>query len=161
MAMHVGQAAIDSVVANGESSVVDAQEVEKRGMNVIDFSDLSPVQWLVAPLIAFARDDSAFDTCTAKPIREDIGIVISAHTSLGGGHAAKLRGPKDDGVIEKTALFEVFEQRSRPPSHAHGQWAVVAEDVFVGVPVAAGKAIVVTAPNLYVADSAFEEAACG
>ena len=36
MAMHVGQPAVDAVVADGQLRVVDAEQVQDRGVDVVD-----------------------------------------------------------------------------------------------------------------------------
>jgi hypothetical protein len=56
-------------------------------------------------------------------------------------------------------LFEVEDQAGGAAGHAGGERAVVAFDVLVGIPVAAGEPVVVAGPDLDVAHAAFEEAA--
>jgi hypothetical protein len=57
--------------------------------------------------------------------------------------------------------FKIFDERGGAAGHAEGERAVVAVDVFVRIPVAARKAVVVAAPDLDEAHATFEEAAGG
>ena len=143
MSVDVGESAIDGVVANGELFVIDAEEVKKGGVDVVDLSGAITIQGLVAPLIALAGSDSTTDAATAEPVGEDEGIVISTDSALCAGHASKFRRPEDDRILEHAALLQVLDQASGPDGHAAGERAVVALDVLVAVPVAAGKSIVV------------------
>jgi hypothetical protein len=52
-------------------------------------------------------------------------------------------------------------QRGGAARHAQGERAVVAQDIFVRIPVAAREAIVVATPDLHEAHAALEEAAGG
>src|SRR5690606_898745 len=81
--------------------------------------------------------------------------------ALGAGHAAELGGPKDDGVLQHAALLEILDQGGGAPGHPGRERTVVAPDVLVRVPVAAGKAAVVPAPDLDEAHAPLPEAARG
>ena len=61
VAVHVGQAAVDAVVAHEEAGVVDAEEVEESGVDVVHLRHFLPVEGFVAPGVAFAGDDAALD----------------------------------------------------------------------------------------------------
>jgi uncharacterized protein YoaH (UPF0181 family) len=99
------------------------------------------------------------DAAAAEPVGEAIRVVVAALAALRAGHAAELGGPQDDGVVEQAALFEILDQGGGAAGHAPGQRAVIAADVLVGIPVAAGEAVVVAAPDLHEAHAAFEQAA--
>ena len=57
--MDVGQAAVDTVVTERQLRVVDPEEVQDRGVDVIDRRRMVAVERLVAPRIALAADDPA------------------------------------------------------------------------------------------------------
>ena len=57
--MHVGQPAVDAVVAPGELGVVDAEEMQHRGVNVVDLRRVAAIERLVAPLVAGVVRDAA------------------------------------------------------------------------------------------------------
>ena len=144
--VNVGQAAVDAVVAKCQSRVVDAEEMKHRGMEVV------AIGWvlgrLVRPLVAGTVNDAPFDSAAGQPGGERKRIVVAALAPLAAGHAAKLGGPDHDGVVEQAAGLQVLEQRGRRLIHAPAHLAVIAGDVFVRIPVAAGKAIVGAAPDL-------------
>ena len=53
MAVDVGQAAVDAVVAEGELGVIDAQQVKDGGVEVVAIGDV--VDGLVRPFVASRR----------------------------------------------------------------------------------------------------------
>jgi hypothetical protein len=56
--MHIGQPAVDAVVADGELGVADSQEVQDGGVDIVDFGRALAVERLVAKLVAGAVGDS-------------------------------------------------------------------------------------------------------
>ncbi len=54
MAVDIGEPAVDTVVPDGEFGVVDAQEVQHRGVDVVDFGRVFAVGRFVAELVVFA-----------------------------------------------------------------------------------------------------------
>src|SRR4051794_36964222 len=103
--MHVGETAIDTVVAKGQARVVDPEEPQDRGVDVIDFRWVLTIGGFEAPLVAGAVRYSAFDAATAEPIREDEGIVIAPFATLRGRHPAKFSRPEDNGILQQSALL--------------------------------------------------------
>ncbi len=57
----------------------------------------------------------------------------------------------------RPALLEVLDQGRGAAGHAQGERAVVALDVLVRVPVAAGEAVVVARPDLHEPDAPLEQ----
>src|SRR5688572_8357315 len=98
--MHVGQAAVDAVGAERESLMVDSQQMQDGGVDVVYLRGIFTVERLVAPLIAWAVRDAALDAAAGEPICEHKWIVIPAEAALRRGHAAELGGPEDDGVFQ-------------------------------------------------------------
>ncbi len=130
-------------------------------MDVVAGGGVGAVLGFVAPLVAFAGGDAALDAAAAEPVGEDVGVVVAAFATLGAGHSTEFGGPEDEGVIEEAALFEIDDEGGDGFGHAPGERAVVALDVFMAVPVAAGETVVVAAPDLHEADAAFDEASGG
>ena len=159
--MDVGEAPVDAVVPPGEPRVVEAQQVEHRGVDVVDRRGVVAVERLVAPLVAGTVGDAAADAAAAQPGGEHERVVVAPPAPLRARHPPELRGPHHDRVVQQAALLEVADQRRRPVGHPRRQRAVVAFDVFVGVPVAPREAIVVAAPHLHEAHPALEEAPRG
>ena len=80
--MHVGQATINTIAAEGELGVVDAHQVQHCGMDVVDLSRVVSIQRLVAPLIGWAVSDAGLDAAAAHPVAEDIRIVVTTFAAL-------------------------------------------------------------------------------
>ncbi len=78
MAMHVCEAAVDAVVADGELRVVDAQQVQDCGVDVVDLSGVFAVERFIAPLIGEAVSRASLDAPAAEPVGEDERVVASA-----------------------------------------------------------------------------------
>ena len=53
--MHVGQTAVDAVVADGEARVIDPHQVQERGMDVINLRGLIAVERAKPPFVALAN----------------------------------------------------------------------------------------------------------
>src|SRR5437867_2623393 len=107
-AVHVGEAAVNAVVAEGQLLVVDAQQVENRGMKVVAIS------WLRSfprPLIALAVSHTGFDAGAGQPCDEGAAVVVTASAALAEGHAPEFGRPNYQGVLEEAARFEVLHQR--------------------------------------------------
>ena len=111
MPMHVGEAAVDAVVADGELRVVDAQQVQDGGVDVVDLGGVFAVERFVAPLVGEAVSRASFDAAAAEPVGEDEGVVVAAFGTLGRRHSAELGGPEDERVVEQAALFQIFDER--------------------------------------------------
>ena len=97
--MDIGQSSINAIVTDGQALVIDAQQVQHGGMDVIDLCRVIAVQRLVAPLVAWAIGNPTLNPTATEPIGKDIRIVVPAFASLGRRHATKFGGPKDKGLI--------------------------------------------------------------
>ena len=77
---------------------------------------------------------SAFGSAAGEPERESVGIVIATAGALGEGGAPEFAGENDEGVIEKSAGFEVLNERGDGLVDLVGHGAVAAFDVAVLIP---------------------------
>ena len=59
--MDVGEPTIDAVVTERESGVVDAEQVQDRGMDIVHRRRVIAVLGLVSPFIALAAGDATAD----------------------------------------------------------------------------------------------------
>ena len=57
--MHVRQAAIDAIVSNGQSLVVDSQQTQDRRVDVVDTRGSRAIEWFVSPFITGAIGGTA------------------------------------------------------------------------------------------------------
>ena len=74
--MHVGQAEVAAGVAVGELFVVEAQQVQDRGVQVVDV-DLV-LDRLEAELVGRAVDVAALDAAAGQPHGEAVVVVVAA-----------------------------------------------------------------------------------
>ena len=82
VAVDVGQAPVDAIVAHAELGVVDTEEVEDGGVDVVDLGGGGAHEGFVSPLIALSSGDAALDAAAAHPVGEAIRIVIAAGAAL-------------------------------------------------------------------------------
>ena len=156
VAVDIGETAVDACGAEGEFFVIDAHEVEDGGVEVVAPCDA--FGGFAAEFVAAAVGGAGFDACAGEPCDEASAVVIAAGAALGEGRAAEFGGPYDEGVVEETALGEVFEESGDGAVDADGDGWEFGLDVAVIVPVVGGS--LGTAPDLDDAGAAFDETAC-
>ena len=107
--MDVGEAALNAVVFKGELFVVEAEEVEHLGVQVMEGMDVFGC--LESELICGTMADAGFDDGTGEDGGESAGLVVTAFGSfLEHGHAAKFGAPKNQRIIQHTAMLEVPDE---------------------------------------------------
>ena len=74
--MHVGQAKIAAGVTIGERFVIEAEEVEDRGVEVVDMHPF--LDRAEAELVGRSVDVSAFHPSARHPHRKAVMIVVAA-----------------------------------------------------------------------------------
>ena len=82
--MHIGEAEIPALEAEGEMLVVDPQEMQNRRLQIV-YVYFVPSD-VVTEVVGLAVDDAALDTTAGHPDREAAGVVIAAEC-----FAARLR----------------------------------------------------------------------
>ena len=115
VAVDVGEAEVAAGVAVGEFFVIEAEEVEHGGVEIVDV-DLV-LDGGEAEVIGCAVDVAAFHSAAGHPGGEAVVIVIAAiYFALVGaffghfddGSSAEFATPEDEGFVEHAALFEVL-----------------------------------------------------
>ena len=99
--MDIGEAHVAATPAHGEAFVVDADQVQHGGVEVVDF-DLV-LNGSVAPFIGGTIGHAAFDASAGHPDGKALGIVIATIRSLGKGGTAEFAGKNQQGFIEQAA----------------------------------------------------------
>ncbi len=99
--VNIGEAHITAAVTEGELRVVDAQQVQHGGVQIVDGHFV--LHDFVAVIVGRPEGRAAFDAAAGHPHREGEGIVISPILALSEGRAAKLAGPDDQRAIEQAA----------------------------------------------------------
>jgi len=102
---HIGQAIVAAFVRVGELSVIEAESVKERGVQIIDPHDL--LDRTVAEVVRSAVHVAFFEPAAGHPQRKAMPVVIAAILALRNRQAAKYAGPEHDGFIEQPALLEV------------------------------------------------------
>ena len=98
--MDISKATVDAVMTDCELFMVNTQKMQHGGMDIINLGWVLTIQRLVTPLVTVPSSNPSFDSSSAKPVREDVGIVIAPLAALSARHTAKLCGPVYDGVIK-------------------------------------------------------------
>ena len=106
--MHVGQPVVAAAEAVGELFVVEAQEVQDGGVEVVDV-DLV-LQRVPAEFVGGSVDHAAADAPARHPHREAERMVLAAVVPFGRGSAAEFATPQDQGVFQQAAGFQVGEE---------------------------------------------------
>ena len=143
VAVDVGQAAVDAVMADCQSFVVDAEQVQDGSEHVMA---VCAGFTFPTPTIALAVRAPALGPTTGQPCDERPSIVIAPGLSLTERHPSKLGGPDNKRVLQHTTRLEILDQPGNwfvnLPGHV---WQLVV-DVGVIIPVVGWPAG--TAPNL-------------
>ena len=134
VAVDVGEAEVAAGVGVGEFFVIEAEEVEDGGVEVVDGGDIDG--GAAAEFVGLAIADAAFDTGAHHPGGEGVGVVIaSAGAFLMGGHAAEFGAPDDEDIVQHAALFEIGEEGGGGLIEDGTMAFVVGFEGFVGIPV--------------------------
>lgn len=106
--VHVSQAAIDTVVAHAESRMIDAQQVQHGGMEIVTIRFI--FGGLVGEIIARSERAASLDACPGEPGYERPSVVVATGGSLREWHPAEFGRPDDERVFEQPTLFQIDEQ---------------------------------------------------
>src|SRR5579883_2314460 len=135
LAGDVGEAVVAPLVLVGQPLVVDAQEMEDCGVEVVDVDAVG--RDAVAEGIRRAKGDARLDPATGRPDGEASGVVVAAvvggrQLALAVIRPAELAAPEHQRVVEQAALLQVDDQRraglvglAAEGADAAGQAAVV------------------------------------
>ena len=109
--MDVRKAEVPALEPVGESFVVDAEEVQHRGVEVMDMDDV--FYGVVSEVVGGAVSDAALNPAARKPGAETLRVMVPPYP-LRKWVAAKLSRKNTQGRIQQAALLEVFnESRNR------------------------------------------------
>ena len=103
MAVDVGEAAVDAVLADGEAFVIDTHEVEDGGVEVVAVG--GALEGLVAPFVALSVRGTSLNARAEHPGDEGSAVVVATVAALREGGAAELGSPNEESVVEQAASF--------------------------------------------------------
>ena len=156
MAVDVGQAAIDSVVAEGQAFVIEAEQVQDRRVQVVDRQDV--FDGFETEFVGRAVADSAFDASSGEEGGKAVGIVISAlGTFLEHRHTAELGTPHNQRVVEQPSLPHVVNQCRGWLIHDAAVNVVLLSQLLMTVPVQASAAGVGPVEELHEANTFLDQ----
>lgn len=162
MPFHIAQPEIASAEEVGEVFGHDSELVLHGGPEIVDAEAV--FDGVVAEIVSGAVAEAGLEAAAGDPEAEAVGIVVATIAALSEWRAAKLAAEDDDGAFEKTACFEVTEQRGDGLIHLRGHFSVAFLEVAVLVPWIAGLGALNRPPQagqLDEAHSALDQAACG
>src|SRR5262245_58175508 len=99
LSLHIGQPEIATLVAECEFFVIETEQVEERGLEIVDL-DFVPGN-AEAEFVGFAEYEPFFDARAGQENRKAIGIMVAAKDFAAGGaafakrSAAKFAAPDD------------------------------------------------------------------
>ena len=150
LASDVGESVAAAIVEVGELLVVETEQVEHRGMEVMDGAAVDG--GLEADLVKLAVGGASLDAGAGHEHAETVRVVVSATVALGNGHAAELTAPDDECGVDEAGALEVGEEGVDGAVGGAAVALMVAVEVAVGVPFA-------VAVDLDEADTSLDEAA--
>ena len=133
--MDVRQSTIETVLAVGQSFVVDTKQVKDSCVEVMDRDFVR--DGFVSKLIRLTERKRGFDSCTSKPCREPLDVVVSpgCFGSLHRGHPAELGTPDNQGILQHASLLHIGQQRRSGLVKNFTVSAVFIDDLRVRVPI--------------------------
>src|SRR6516225_3255589 len=159
--VHVGQAEIAAGVAIGEALVIEAQEPEDSGVQIVNVDGM--LDGTETEIVGGAMNLASLDAAAGQPHAETIVIVVAAIDAAGIGarsrqlhrrSSAKLAAPDQQRIVQHAALFQVFQKASDGLIAFPGQTAMLRFQIIVAVPGLAG-----AVPDLDEANAFFQEPA--
>src|SRR5205823_3339162 len=104
-----------------EPFVINAEHVEKRGVEVVDVDDV--FNGVVAEFVRRPVSESALDPAAAQEHRKAFHVMVSAGAAfvfLRHRRAAKFAAPNDECILQQAALFKVLDEGGGGPVHVGG-----------------------------------------
>ena len=109
VSVDVGEAEIAPLEAGGELGVIESEEVQDGGVEVVNVDFV--LDGIEAQFVGFSVVESSFDAAAGEPHGEGVGMVIAPIvTALDHGGAAEFATEDDKGVFEHAALFEILDE---------------------------------------------------
>ena len=135
MAVNVSEAALDTVIIERQPSVIEANEMENGGVEVVDAGHV--LHRLVAELVGLSVVEGLFDAGAGEPHGEPRRVVIAAAGALlKCGHASKFGDEHHERLGQQAAALEIREQGGNRLIEDRSVDAVLLDEGLVAVPIA-------------------------
>ena len=106
--MYIRQSEVPALVSVGQSFVVEAEQVEQGGIEVVYVDGVSAD--VESKVIGFSVNESFLHTSSCEPYGEaSIVMVASVVAALYHGGASEFAAPDHKCVVEHTAAFQIDE----------------------------------------------------
>src|SRR5580704_6838051 len=134
MGTDVGESEVAAGIAVGQMFVVETQDVQDRGVIVVDMDRVG--RDLDSVLVRFAIGRSPFYTRAGQQAGEGGRIMVATFAvgSVGPGRAAELSADCHERVVEQAPSFNVSEESGQSPIDAERLGSMVLH-VAVRIPV--------------------------
>jgi hypothetical protein len=129
MAVHVGEAEITTLMAVREALVIDAEQMQDRGIEVVDMHGARRpfvfvglglhrcaigVGDVVAVIIGLSVSDACFDAASSHPNREAAWVMVATvvlgrQFALAIGRTTEFATPNDQRIVQHATTLEVFD----------------------------------------------------
>ena len=96
--MDIGEAAVGAVIAEGQFFVIDAEQMENGGVQIVTIRfvfDCAP-----GPFVTLTISNSRLESRAGHPGNEGAAVMIAANAALAKGHAAKFGRPNQKCLLE-------------------------------------------------------------
>ena len=109
VAADVGQAVVAALEAERQLEMVQTQQMQQCGLQVVDVDDV--FDRVVTEFVGVPDRLPAFDAATGQPHGKTIDVMVAADqvSRFALRRATELAAPDDDGVVEQTALLKVSQ----------------------------------------------------
>ncbi len=137
LAVDVGEAVVAALEAVGELLVVEAEEVEDGGLEVVDVDGV--LGRTESEFVAFAVHLAALHATAGQEHRIAVGEVVAAEDLATGGAAlaeggtAEFAAPDHEGVLEESTLPEVADEGGHRLVHGGALFGESVADVLLGI----------------------------
>jgi hypothetical protein len=135
-ALDVGQPHVAPGMAIGQALVIEAEQVQNRGVQVVDVHGV--FNGLIAQFVGLPIGDAQLHSATGQPDAESL-VVISPIGVLPVGRATKLASPDHQRIIQQAQRSQVGQQAGNGPIDGQGIPRVSGQEAAVLVPVALRK----------------------
>jgi hypothetical protein len=119
-------------VQEGQTQVVEAEQVEHRGVEVVHGHGID--DGFVSDLIGFAETGATFYARAGHPGHEALRIVIASVFALRDWHASEFTTPDDERGFHQTTLLQIREQTGNRNICGTAMTRMVFREITVGVP---------------------------
>ena len=114
LAVDIGEAEISTLEAVGHAGVIEAEEMERGGLEIVDVDGVG--EDIDAEVIGFAVGDAWFDAPAGHPRGVSVGVMVPAPAfavvefALDERGATEFAAPDDESILEETEALEILDE---------------------------------------------------